>query len=587
MKKVICAALCVILALTASTAAFAAQKQVRSETVYVDMESSGKVKEIISSVYITNPDKLATLTDLASLTEIKNIGGSEPPAVSGNAITFKTEGDDVVYQGKANLPLPLEVDIQYWLNGKKLSAEELAGQSGNVKIQVTVKNKLEKLVDVDGEQVKMYTPFTAVAMLTLNERFTGVTVTGAKVASEAGGTTITGTLFPGLADSLALEKKDKLVESFTVQASVKNFELDSISVIAVNGILSESDLEGVDDITELTDGLNELRDGVGELEDGAKQLRDGVEEYALGVETFSRAARQVSDGMQQTHIGTTQLVSGTAKLTSGVNDLVSGAHKLNSGASELASGIKTFSSQLTTKLNAYLASMPTQAQLVAAVQAGIVAGGETDPTKIAALTAAVMQQLGTVLPSGTLDVSALTDALNKLQTGADSLASGTNDLSGGTEELMDGVITLHKGVKELNDGMGKLVDGSVQLADGTDDLFDGANEIYDGADELRRGLRKLNEEGLDEMISETSDITVSVSRKDKLLSLSEEYNTYSGVDKSGGDVKFVYSTPDIFVQSQIASGTSQPQLPQSVQAADEPQVGFFEGVWNWIVDLFT
>ena len=66
----------------------------RGETVYVETDAEGNVRSMISNVYITNSSSKETVTDNTTLTNIKNLLGSEAPTINGQTATFKTEGKD-------------------------------------------------------------------------------------------------------------------------------------------------------------------------------------------------------------------------------------------------------------------------------------------------------------------------------------------------------------------------------------------------------------------------------------------------------------------------------------------------------------
>lgn len=145
----------------------------RGETVYVTADANGTIESVISSVYLGNDQKRETVTDYTSLTDIKAITTNEPPAISGDVVTFAAAGEDVSYQGTANAEdLPFMVYFTYFLNGKQIAPEDLAGKSGRVRIEIATENRLKRTCEVDGEQVELYVPFSIIGMLTLDESFT-------------------------------------------------------------------------------------------------------------------------------------------------------------------------------------------------------------------------------------------------------------------------------------------------------------------------------------------------------------------------------------------------------------------------------
>ena len=90
--------------------------------------------------------------------------------------------------------------------------------------------------------------------------------------------------------------------------------------------------------------------------------------------------------------------------------------------------------------------------------------------------------------------AALLDGANKLSTGAGTLLNGTNDLSGGASKLSGGIDSLAEGAKKLSDGTAELNGHMPELLSGTEQLRSGSKELHDG-------IAKLDEEGVEKLVS--------------------------------------------------------------------------------------
>jgi len=194
----------------------------RGETVYVETDAEGNVLSMISSVYITNMSGADTVTDDTTLTNIKNVLGSEAPAIDGTKATFKAEGEDVCYQGEASGELPFTLTLSYYLNGVKMSPKEIAGKSGRVRIEVECKSTLKRPVTVDGVEKELNVPFSVIGMMTLDEGCTGL-ASDAKISSQAGVTTIMAVMLPGLAGCIFLPGDQPLLRKESLEAMVLDF----------------------------------------------------------------------------------------------------------------------------------------------------------------------------------------------------------------------------------------------------------------------------------------------------------------------------------------------------------------------------
>ena len=63
--------------------------------------------------------------------------------INGSQVTWSAEGKDITYQGTYNEAAPVTMDVKYYLNDKEIAADELAGKSGKVKIDLIIPNNLK------------------------------------------------------------------------------------------------------------------------------------------------------------------------------------------------------------------------------------------------------------------------------------------------------------------------------------------------------------------------------------------------------------------------------------------------------------
>lgn len=57
---------------------------------------------------------------------------------------------------------PVTMKVTYYLDGKEISADQLAGKSGKVKIRFDYTNNLKKTITVNGKSKQAYVPFTMI-----------------------------------------------------------------------------------------------------------------------------------------------------------------------------------------------------------------------------------------------------------------------------------------------------------------------------------------------------------------------------------------------------------------------------------------
>lgn len=101
----------------------------KEESVYVKMDADGEVKEVTATDVLKNIAK-GKVKDQSDLEEIENVKGNETFTQNGENLTWDSVGDDIHYQGTVTKEFPVEMNISYKLDGKQVSAKELAGKSG-------------------------------------------------------------------------------------------------------------------------------------------------------------------------------------------------------------------------------------------------------------------------------------------------------------------------------------------------------------------------------------------------------------------------------------------------------------------------
>lgn len=357
----------------------------KEESVYVKADASGNVKKTMVSEWLKNPEK-GTISDTSELKDIKNVKGDETfETGSNNNVSWKSEGNDIYYQGTIDKELPVDVKVSYKLDGKSISPKDLKGKSGKVEIQFSYDNKSKQTVNVNGEDVEMYTPFTMVsAMMLSSDEYSNVSVENGKLISDGDKNIVVGVAFPGLANDLNLKDLDMdidIPETVTITADVKDATVGTSITMASAELMNEFGLDDIDSFDDLQDSIDDLEDATNQLVDGSKEAADGSKELADGAGTLNdgagtlaSGAGTLADGVNTLNEKSGTLVSGVNTLASGVqaytggveeiyagsNDLVSGAQELASGATALNEGIKTAKT-----------SADTLASTAAQVQGGI------------------------------------------------------------------------------------------------------------------------------------------------------------------------------------------------------------------------
>ena len=338
--KTVALALCALLAISGTVAAFAAsdggtdktvseadvessgtanetKEAVKNETVYVFTDAEGNVKSITVSDWLKNISGRDTLRDRSDLGDIVNVNGNEEHSANGDTLVWNAGGNDIYYRGSSESVLPVTVSISYRLDGKKISASELAGKSGRVTIRFDYKNNLYQTKQINGKEEKIYVPFVMLTGVLLdNDVFTDVEVTNGKLINDGSRTAVVGIALPGMNDNLGSDSNvPDIPEGFEISAEAKNFSLMNTFTVAANSVFNNIDTDGLAaDADSIKEALSGLTDAVKQLDDGAGTLYDGL------CELYEKSGTLVG--------GIDSLTHGAAELDSHSDELREGAKKV-------------------------------------------------------------------------------------------------------------------------------------------------------------------------------------------------------------------------------------------------------------------
>ena len=392
----------------------------KDESVYVKADASGKVNETTVTEWLKNPNNGKT-EDVTELQNVENVKGDETYTTgSEGSVSWKSEGKDIYYQGTTDKELPVDVEITYTLDGKKVEAKDLKGKDGKLEMKVQYTNQSKETVDVSGESVEMYTPFAMVtAMMLPNDEYTNVTIDHGKIVSDGDKNIVVGLGFPGLEENLNLEGKDidiDIPDSFTITADVKNASVGPTMTVASADVLEQFGLDEIDSFDELSDSVGELENAAEQLTDGSAKAADGSSALADGSNTLATGAGTLADG-------TSALATGVKTLADGVNTLNSKRGDLTKGVSDLATGVDDYTGGVS--------DLADGSSKVSAGAEGLKNGLETAQTGIEGLAAGVGTLRGGFEGDGTKD-----------NPGANNLANGTVQAIGATSTAIDNLASL-------------------------------------------------------------------------------------------------------------------------------------------------
>ncbi len=363
--------------------AMAAQENTpKEEVVYINLNAQGKVEEV-NVVNIFNLAQAGTIVDFGQYETLRNMTSTSTVNYQNGTVTIQAEAGKLYYEGKLSSDeIPWNIDIDYYIDGKQYSAEDVAGKSGALKIVLDI-SRNERC------QGNFFDAFALQVSLTLDTaKCSNILAPDATVANVGSSKQLTHTVLPGQGAHLE------------ITADVVDFTMDGI---AINGIPLNLKVE-VDNAI-LMGEVNRLLEAIAQLDDGASSLHEGISSLQAGAQSgLSGAMKDLTDGTSALADGAAELRDGGATLADGAKELADGATTLNNGIQALDNGIEKMqtalnflsgeSAKLSTGSSAYLTGL-TQLQ--------------TTLNRIAVTNS---------------DISALVDASAKVLDGLTQLATG-------------------------------------------------------------------------------------------------------------------------------------------------------------------
>lgn len=515
----------------------------KDETVYVLAGADGSVQKIIVSDWLKNAQNSATLTENSDLDEVENIKGDESYTMDGDHMrVWDAQGNDIYYQGITEKELPVELSVSYLLDGKSISAEELAGKSGRVTIRFDYTNRQSEYVEIDGQKEEIYVPFAMLTGVLLdNDVFTNVEVSGGKLINDGDRTAVIGIAFPGLQENLAIDsEKLEIPDHVEITADATSFEMGMTVTVATNEIFSCMSTDELDSVDDLEGSLGELSAAVEQLTDGSSALYDGLctlleksGELAAGIDQLAAGASAVKSGAGELDTGMASLQTGAAQLDTGLNTLAASNDTLNQGAAQI---FQTLLATADSQLAAAGLQLPA---LTIENYAGIL------DQLLASLDTTDARQ--NAMAQSVAELKASLDSYHAFYSGLLTYTSGVAGAASGADELKAGADALKAGTGKLVSGSASLYSGILTMKNSVPALTEGITQLRDGAMQLSEGMQELREQGVQKLVDAVDgDLNGLVARVRATVDVSKDYQSFSGSsDDMDGQVKFIYRTADV------------------------------------------
>lgn len=518
----------------------------KSETVYGKLNSDGSLKNIYVNEHLINNDKLSTIDDYSDLKGIINLNGSETFTSNNTSLTWNALGNDIYYQGKYESELPIKMNITYKLDGNAMNVDDMIGKSGKVEINIKYTNADKHIVNVNGKNELLYTPFVVTMGTTISNKNSNIVVSNGKIVSNGTSSVIVGISTPGLYESLGLSEL-KNMDTITITYDTTCFELNTIYSMVTPKLITSSDLSQFDKLNSLYSKVNELQTNMNLIDESTTKIKEGSNLLKTKLGT---AINSLSNNNTNA-LNNEQLTSIKNQTVSTVKSTFTNEYKKNlanttwntvkanisSNDSNVVGYVTNFVSEAVIE---YLKSVNEYNDYVACEtgKATVSKGGTMTNEQTASClvikndkTLPYIQKAATTSSTKTASNVSLYVAEKVSKEVAVTVAetSAINTASTISTSLSNEVANTVKNAS-INTITSSLTE-----------LYNGVTELDNGINELSNGVSKYNNEGIKKLSSIVNgDVKTTTERIKSLVKLGENYKTISNENNIDGETKFVF-----------------------------------------------
>lgn len=499
----------------------------KTETVYSVLNSDGSISDTIVSSWLHDEDGINNIKETLNLTDVKNIKSNEKPSKDGNTYTWNAKGNDVYYEGTGTKQLPVSVKLRYELDGQEMSAKDMEGKSGHLKLTISFTNNYSEVKNINGKSIVIHPSYLAGGMLNMSTgNFTNVKCESGKIVNDGTNEMLAFANIPGLNETLRSAGLDKvnnqlgISDDVTVEADVNNFDLGSIMVGMTNEIDLASELNGIGSVSELTDGIDQLIEADDQLIDGSKQLYDGttqLKEQAAPLTGSSDQVRQLSSGAIQLNDGVKALQTGISQYTAGasaINEGVNQLYGIPQGAAAISSGMNTKGKSGFSMVEAS-STLKKGLDQLNSVAAGISAESyyKSLMNNVKTAQAGVTQLQDDVLTPTKTELKNLSGVLGKANSSLAGLSTLVGQLSSVEAAIEQDQATVSSNNEKVTANNNKI-----------ESVKETKNQLQNAISSLKEARDALKASGTEENPVDTSDLD------SKIASLENAYNKIGNVD---------------------------------------------------------
>lgn len=208
----------------------------KEETVYVNVTPDGTTTNVTVTDWLHTDRPQVRVEDISPLKNIRNVKNLTKPVVDGDKIYWDMDTTDLYYAGESNHEPPISFEIRYFLEGTEMTADQIAGKSGDVKIQIKAKNDFKIPAKIGNTVYQISCPMVMVGGTILSEDdFSNISIDNGTTMSDGDKQIVFFFGVPGMDESLGISEMgldfiDSYLygDTYCITAHTENFKLGNM-----------------------------------------------------------------------------------------------------------------------------------------------------------------------------------------------------------------------------------------------------------------------------------------------------------------------------------------------------------------------
>lgn len=579
-------------------------KVLDSELVVTTLNDNGEIADIkvLNHIRVFGTGEV-TIQDKANykLSSVRNLYSTEKVSVENGTLKLKAsipqgaEYSDIYYLAEVDpsdiskINMPVKINVEYFLDGQKISPSKLAGKSGHLKIVTHIENttgeiKELEFTDSNGNLVKteaeVYTPY----IVSLsgwefdNRKFSNISAPG--VAGESPEGVLLNVQGKTQVNwSVPLVPPKYPAKQYTVlEADGKDIELPSFKIGVIPIVPTTSEIDSLSTVQEslgmLYDGFDKIEGGIGAPDKdqtllfGLNSLKNGLVQVSGGLGSLFDNLKTIRFGISNPNFNAATF--DTAKgadangNTPGVKDAVSilksnvdekfipafGAQKMVLSTVETTIGTPADKGQTPSLTTSLYNDVNVLKDAVKGTPAEQIITNALEP-KLLALgkNVAVFRDGGTLITaSGSIPFPASVSALEE---GANTMSESLNKIDQGLAMMVIGLGAVDQNgqpVKYMINGKpGSILYALDYLQEAIDgQMIPGINKIQEGTGQIGSGAGEAKEK-IQAGLQTFESVGAIVSALEHNAAQADSF--LGKVEGAYGNVAYVYQTPEVSKQN--------------------------------------